>query len=109
VNSTSLGGNKYLNFALVCLVEIPGYTLAWVAMNRLGRRWSLAGSLLLCGVTCIAAVFVPQGTVQLKRNETWMRHKHAFIRKYIRSQGCRIKIKVSLMENAFNTQSETYK
>lgn len=60
VNSTSLGGNKYLNFALVCLIEIPGYTLAWVAMNRFGRRKSLAGSLLLCSVTCVAAVFVPQ-------------------------------------------------
>jgi hypothetical protein len=64
VNSTSLGGNKYLNFALVCLVEIPGYTIAWVAMNRWGRRWALAGSLLFCTATCVAAVFVPQGTVR---------------------------------------------
>jgi len=63
VNSTSLGGNKYLNFALVCLVEIPGYTLAWIAMNRLGRRWSLCGSLLLCTATCVAGVFVPTGAV----------------------------------------------
>jgi hypothetical protein len=63
VNSTSLGGNKYLNFALVCLVEIPGYTLAWIAMNRLGRRWALCGSLLLCTATCVAAVFVPEGAV----------------------------------------------
>lgn len=31
LNSTSLSGNKYLNFALVCLVEIPGYSLAWVS------------------------------------------------------------------------------
>ena len=61
VNSTSLGGNKYLNFALVCLVEIPGYTLAWITMNRLGRRRSLCGSLLLCTATCVAAVFVPEG------------------------------------------------
>lgn len=30
LNSTNLSGNKYINFALVCLVEIPGYTLAWV-------------------------------------------------------------------------------
>jgi hypothetical protein len=63
VNSTSLGGNKYLNFALVCLVEIPGYTLAWIAMNRFGRRRTLCGSLLLCTATCVAAVFVPQGAV----------------------------------------------
>lgn len=59
VNSTSLGGNKYLNFALVCLVEIPGYTISWVAMNRLGRRWALAGALFICSGTCLAAAFVP--------------------------------------------------
>lgn len=29
-------------------------------MNKLGRRISLAGSLLLCGVTCIAGGFVPE-------------------------------------------------
>jgi hypothetical protein len=81
VNSTSLGGNKYLNFALVCLVEIPGYTLAWVAMNRLGRRWSLAGSLLLCSVTCMAAVFVPQGIVKLSEMEPGSDKKTCFYQK----------------------------
>ena len=30
LNSINLSGNKYVNFALVCLVEIPGYSLAWV-------------------------------------------------------------------------------
>lgn len=30
LNSTSLSGNKYLNYALVCLIEIPGYTISWV-------------------------------------------------------------------------------
>ncbi|KAK6636773.1 hypothetical protein RUM43_010436 [Polyplax serrata] len=60
VNSTSLGGNKYLNFALVCLIEIPGYTLSWWAMNKLGRRWSLSLSLLLCASTCLGAAFIPE-------------------------------------------------
>lgn len=32
LNATSLSGNKYLNFTLVCLVEIPGYSLAWVGI-----------------------------------------------------------------------------
>jgi OCT family organic cation transporter-like MFS transporter 4/5 len=62
VNSTAISGNKYLNFSLVALVEIPGYTLAWVAMDRWGRRRPLAGSLLLCTATCLTAAFVPQGT-----------------------------------------------
>lgn len=29
-------------------------------MNKIGRRFSLASSLLLCGVTCIAGGFVPE-------------------------------------------------
>lgn len=33
LNSTNLSGNKYLNFALVCLIEIPGYSLAWVCFR----------------------------------------------------------------------------
>ncbi|XP_074033259.1 organic cation transporter protein isoform X3 [Leptinotarsa decemlineata] len=58
INSTTLGGNKYLNFALVSLVEIPGYTIAWICIDKLGRRISLAGSLLLCGVTCTLTIFI---------------------------------------------------
>lgn len=58
INSTSLGGNKYINFALVSLVEIPGYSLAWVCIKKLGRRISLVGSLLLCGITCTLTIFV---------------------------------------------------
>ncbi|XP_066993624.1 organic cation transporter protein isoform X2 [Anabrus simplex] len=63
VNSTSMGGDKYLNFALVCLVEIPGYTMSWITMNKFGRRRSLAASLFLCSITCLGAAFAPQGMV----------------------------------------------
>lgn len=63
LNSTSFSGNKYLNFILVCLVEIPGYTLSWITMNKIGRRWSLAGSLLLCAFTCMAGGFISQGWI----------------------------------------------
>ncbi|XP_025832792.1 organic cation transporter protein [Agrilus planipennis] len=59
LNSTSLGGNKYLNFSLVCLVEIPGYTIAWISMKKIGRRSALVASLLLCGVTCIITTVIP--------------------------------------------------
>jgi MFS transporter, OCT family, solute carrier family 22 (organic cation transporter), member 4/5 len=59
VNSTSLGGDKYLNFSMVCLAEIPGYSLAWLFLHK-GRRPALSGSMLLCAVTCLAAAFVPQ-------------------------------------------------
>ncbi|CAH2010494.1 unnamed protein product [Acanthoscelides obtectus] len=63
INSTSLGGNKYINFALVCLVEIPGYTLAWIAIEKIGRRLSLVASLVVCGVTCTLTIFATGWTV----------------------------------------------
>uniref|UniRef100_A0A1B0GFG9 Major facilitator superfamily (MFS) profile domain-containing protein n=1 Tax=Glossina morsitans morsitans TaxID=37546 RepID=A0A1B0GFG9_GLOMM len=62
LNSTSLSGNKYLNFALVCLIEIPGYTLAWISLNKFGRRLSLSGSMLLCAITCVVGGYITQGT-----------------------------------------------
>lgn len=65
LNATSLSGNKYVNFILVCLVEIPGYSLSWILMNKIGRRWSLAGSLLMCAFTCVAGGFVHQGSNHL--------------------------------------------
>lgn len=61
LNATNLSGNKYVNFILVCLVEIPGLSMAWVAMNKIGRRWSLAGSLLVCAVTCMLGAFITVG------------------------------------------------
>lgn len=83
LNSQNLSGNKYLNFILVCLIEIPGLTvnvwikilcfticnvqrslqLAWIAMNKLGRRFSLSGSLLICGITCVCGGFVTPGKI----------------------------------------------
>ncbi|KAL3283639.1 hypothetical protein HHI36_006778 [Cryptolaemus montrouzieri] len=59
VNSTSMNGDKYINFALVSLVEIPGYTLAWVSIRKCGRRFALVGSLLLSGLTCTLTIWVP--------------------------------------------------
>lgn len=59
VNSTSMSGDKYINFALVSLIEIPGYTLAWVSIRHCGRRFSLVGSLLLCGLTCGLTILLP--------------------------------------------------
>ncbi|KAJ8969983.1 hypothetical protein NQ317_007030, partial [Molorchus minor] len=58
INSTSLGGNKYVNFALVSLIEIPGYSIAWICIQKLGRRMSLVGSLLVCGITCTLTILV---------------------------------------------------
>lgn len=38
-------------------------------MNKIGRRRSLAGSLLLCGFTCAAGAYVPEGIHTKKKRQ----------------------------------------
>ncbi|XP_049308470.1 organic cation transporter protein isoform X1 [Bactrocera dorsalis] len=70
LNSTNLSGNKYLNFVLVCLIEIPGYTLAWICLRKLGRRCALSGSLFLCAATCIAGGYITKVQTNLETRST---------------------------------------
>jgi MFS transporter, OCT family, solute carrier family 22 (organic cation transporter), member 4/5 len=53
LNSVSLSGNKYFNFILVSIVEIPGYYLGFVSIEKFGRVVGFTGSMILCGITCI--------------------------------------------------------
>jgi OCT family organic cation transporter-like MFS transporter 4/5 len=52
LNSVSLSGNKYFNFVLVSLVEIPGYYLGYIAIEKFGRVIGFTASMILCGITC---------------------------------------------------------
>ncbi|ALC44949.1 CG7458, partial [Drosophila busckii] len=54
LNSVNLGGNKYNNFMLNGFVQIPGLLLPLIIMDRIGRRYSLCMSLLLCAI-CMGA------------------------------------------------------
>ncbi|XP_011196030.1 organic cation transporter protein [Zeugodacus cucurbitae] len=57
LTSVTLGGNKYTNFQLNGLVQVPGLILPLLIMDRIGRRYSLCGSMLVCalcmGVTAV--------------------------------------------------------
>lgn len=57
LNSVNLGGNKYNNFMLNGLVQVPGLILPLFIMNSLGRRTSLCGSMLLCAL-CMGATIL---------------------------------------------------
>lgn len=57
--------DPYLNFLLVALVEVPGYTLSYISMQKLGRRPSVAISLVIGGLSCILDPFVPTSIVWL--------------------------------------------
>ncbi|XP_017122857.2 organic cation transporter protein isoform X1 [Drosophila elegans] len=54
LNSVNLGGSKYTNFMLNGFIQIPGLLLPLVIMDRVGRRYSLCASMLLCAI-CMGA------------------------------------------------------
>ncbi|KAJ1531644.1 hypothetical protein ONE63_000315 [Megalurothrips usitatus] len=59
LNAVSVAGNQYLNFMLVCLIEVPAGLVTWLMMERIGRRASMCSSLILTGVSCLAYLFLP--------------------------------------------------
>lgn len=74
LNSVAFAGDKYTNFILVALVEIPAYFLTWFLTDYIGRKATLSSSFLLSGAFCLAIQFVPSG-------------KLIFIRETIQSGG----------------------
>ncbi|XP_078000072.1 organic cation transporter protein-like [Glandiceps talaboti] len=61
-NTSSLGGDDFVNCFLAGVIEIPAYLLGIVIMDyrRLGRRWSMFLTMVIGGIACIAASFVPR-------------------------------------------------
>lgn len=62
IQSVSLAGNKYVNFIVVCGVELPAILLSSLLMEWFGRKWSLFGSLLLTALACVVTDFIPDDT-----------------------------------------------
>lgn len=60
LNSVSFAGDKYVNFMLVCLVEIPGAIASYFAVSLLGRRPSQSGFLIISGLACLLSYFVSE-------------------------------------------------
>ena len=60
LNATSLSGDPYTNFILVALVEIPGYSLSYLTMEKMGRRKSTALSLCIGGICCLLSAILVQ-------------------------------------------------
>ncbi|XP_059622392.1 organic cation transporter protein-like [Phlebotomus argentipes] len=58
MNSVTVAGDKYINFIMTCLIEIPGAALCCLLMDRIGRRPILCISLILSGLACIGFIFL---------------------------------------------------
>ncbi|XP_045499203.1 organic cation transporter protein-like [Colias croceus] len=59
INSVSLGGNSYVNYILTALVEIPGYCLSVLTLDRFGRKASIMTSFFVCGLSLFGLPFIP--------------------------------------------------
>ncbi|XP_033124966.1 organic cation transporter protein-like [Anneissia japonica] len=54
----NLGANEYAANALAGFVEIPAVFLAWISIERWGRRIILSATLVLAGVACATTSFI---------------------------------------------------
>lgn len=58
INSVSLSGDKYTNFALNMAMEIVASLLIMMALERFGRKKSIFVAFFVCGVACVTPYFV---------------------------------------------------
>lgn len=54
--------NDYVSFIINGAVELPAYFIIWPLLSLIGRRWSLASSMLLAGIACVSTMFAPPTT-----------------------------------------------
>jgi len=52
-------GSKYVNFAAVCLAEMPGMLIACFTLDRFGRKRTVILFMLITGVCCVSLAAVP--------------------------------------------------
>ncbi|KAG5308113.1 S22A4 protein, partial [Acromyrmex insinuator] len=85
LNSVAFAGDKYINFVLVAVVEIPAYCLAWVLTDHIGRKptlqfipagsWSYGPLLLyMAGKLCITMAFATVYVFTAELFPTTLRH-----------------------------------
>nr|XP_006824127.1 PREDICTED: organic cation transporter protein-like [Saccoglossus kowalevskii] len=85
LNTSSLGGNDYVNAFMSAAVEIPSTVLSlFLPETRLGRRWSLSSTLLLAGVALILTLFTPACKFQ------WIGTSLTIVGKFAASTACNI-------------------
>lgn len=65
ISSVFIAGNKYINFALLMLMDVPANVLYWMLLIRHKRKSTLFISFLIGGVFCVAQPFLPTGTYVL--------------------------------------------
>lgn len=65
ISSVLISGNKYLNFALLIMMDIPANVFYWLALAKYKRKLPLIASFIVGGIFCVSQPFMPKGTFQL--------------------------------------------
>lgn len=61
LDTPNLHGDIYVNCFLLAVVEVPAYVLAWLLLQHLPRRYSMATALFLGGSVLLFIQLVPPG------------------------------------------------
>lgn len=68
ISSVFIDGNKYMNFALLMLMDIPANVFYWLALSKYKRKLPLLTSFLVGGLFCVSQPFIPKGKKVFKFN-----------------------------------------
>ncbi|XP_068617222.1 organic cation transporter protein-like [Battus philenor] len=66
INSVSLAGNSYVNYILTSLIEIPGYVMSVLTLDRFGRKRSIMTAYFVCGISLVSLPFIPPSMIWLQ-------------------------------------------
>ncbi|KHJ89518.1 hypothetical protein OESDEN_10655 [Oesophagostomum dentatum] len=58
LNVSNLPVDDYWSFIINGAVELPSYLIVWPLLQTIGRRWTLASTMIVCGVGCVSAMFI---------------------------------------------------
>lgn len=62
LNTSAIAGDRYINFFLSGLVEVPAYITCIFVLQRYGRRWSVLTFHIVSGIALIITTFIPETT-----------------------------------------------
>uniref|UniRef100_A0A1I7XH11 MFS domain-containing protein n=1 Tax=Heterorhabditis bacteriophora TaxID=37862 RepID=A0A1I7XH11_HETBA len=75
LNVSNLPVDDYWSFIINGAVELPAYFIVWPLLNVVGRRWTLAATMIVCGIGCVSAMFMP-------KDYPWLVASASFIGKF---------------------------
>lgn len=58
INAVSLAGDKYVNYALLAAIEIPGYVINIFTLDRFGRKKCITASYIISAIALTIMPFI---------------------------------------------------